>query len=340
MTWGRADFVTLGTWGRTDFVTLSERTFFMGSFLNSISSVLIILLMTAAGFIFGAKKWMIAEHKTFMEKFLMYYAIPCLNIGALSRYLSPETLEGSWKILTVSCLGMFFCVLIAALIAYLLRLPRNRAGVFIGMGGFSNVLFVGYPMCRELFGEQAVVYVMLYFVCNSVLIFVVCYAVFAWFSGTERKLSLSRIVKIFINPPVLTAIIGILLVVFDISLPRPITALVDYVGATVSPLALLYCGFIIYEAGIKNISMDRGMAVMPVMRFVISPLVGLALCSIFGIPPLATSVVIIEMAMPVMTILVVMAKEWEADVQYAATGIVLSTLSCFVVIPILMLFFQ
>jgi len=295
--------------------------------------------MTAAGYFFGARKWMVAEHKPLLEKFLMYYAIPCMNINVFIRNLSPELLLGSWRILLVSFLGTIVCVIIAVLLVYLLRLPRNRAGVFVGMGSFSNALFVGYPMCRELFGDESVVFVMLYFICVSLLIFIGCYAAFAWFSDRKGKLSGKLIAKVFVNPPVVSGIIGILLVVLDVHLPRLLTGLFEYVSGTVSPLALLYCGFIIYETGIKSIRMDRGMAVMPVMRFVISPLVGAVFCVIFGVHQLASQVIIVEMAMPVITILVVMAKEWEADVQYAATGIVLSTLACFAVIPVLMLFF-
>jgi predicted permease len=293
--------------------------------------------MTASGYAFGAKKWMKAEHKPFLEKYIMNYAIPCMCIDGFIRYLSPETLRGSLSILAVSSIGLLICFVLSALIAYLLRLPRKRAGVFIGMGAFSNALFVGYPMCKELFGEEAIIYVMLFFICASVLIFIGCYLAFAWYSETERKLSKAQIIKIFINPPVLSAVVGVIIVMAGIPIPRPLSGLIGYVSATVSPLALLYCGFVIYEAGIKNIRFDRGMAAMPVMRFVLAPLVGAGLCRLFGLPPLATSVIIVEMAMPVITILVVLAKQWEADVEYAAVGIVLSTLACFVVIPVLML---
>lgn len=310
----------------------------MSAFLNSISSVLIILLMTAAGYIFGIKKWMLAQHKPFLEKFLTYFAIPCMSINGFISNLTPEILKGSWKIILVSFIGSIVCSVISVLIVYLLRLPKNRAGVFVAMGAFSNALFVGYPMCKELFGEESILYVMLFFLSCSIMIFLVSYAAFAWFSETGEKFSRKNVLRIFINPPIVSAVVAILLVVFDIPLPRPLSGLIGYVSNTVSPLALFYCGFIIYECGIRNIRMDRGMAAMPVMRFIISPLVCVVLCRAFNITPPASSVMIVEMAMPVMTIVVVMAKEWNADVQYAAVGIVLSTLLCFVTIPVLMLF--
>ena len=310
----------------------------MSSFLNSISSVLVILLMTAAGYIFGARKWMVAEYKPFLEKYLMFLAIPCATVDGFLKNISPELLRGSWRILVISTSALIICSLLSFLLAYLLRLPRNRAGAFIGMGGFSNALFVGYPMCRELFGDESVPYVMLFFLCLSILIFIVCYAGFAWFSGTENKIGRDRIVKIFVNPPVISAIVGVLMVIFGLTFPRPLNSLLGYVSATVSPLALFYCGFVIYEFGIKNIRIDRGIAVASVMRFVAAPLICAALCRLLGVSAPASSVLVVEISMPVVTVLVVMAKEWDADVQYAAVGIVLTTLACFVVVPVLMLF--
>jgi len=260
-------------------------------------------------------------------------------VDGFIRYLSPEILRGSWKLILIAFLGLCASYLLAFIVALLLRLPKKRAGVFVGMCGFSNFLFVGYPMCKELFGEESVIYVMLFFISSSFLIFVGCYTAFAWFSETStgKRFDWNNLFRIFINAPIISSVIGIIIVVAGITLPRVLTGFAGYIGSTVSPLALFYCGFTIYEAGIRNIRIDRGMAVMLPMRFVASPLIGYALCRVFDISPLATSVFVVEMAMPVITILVVLAKQWDADVEYAAAGIVLSTLACFIVVPVLIL---
>ena len=310
----------------------------LNTFFNSVSSVTVILLMAAAGYFFGKKKWILAENKPFLEKYLMNFAIPCMCMDGFVNNLTQELIMSSWRIIIVCFSGFCLSTLSAAAIALLLRLPKKRAGVFVGMGGFSNALFVGYPMCRELFGDGSLVYVMLFFLSNSILIYVLCYTAFTYFSETKTKIGSKQLRRIFINPPVLGAVAGIFAVMFGITLPRPIGSFIGYITNTVSPLALFYCGFIIYETGIKNIRFDRGMAALPVMRFVIAPLICAAMCRILNVNPPASSVLIIEMSMPVVTIMVVMAKEWDADVQYAAIGIVLTTIACFVTVPVIMLF--
>ena len=52
---------------------------------------------------------------------------------------------------------------------------------------------------------------------------------------------------------------------------------------------------------------------------------------------LARNVLLVETAMPVVTQTVVAAADYGADEQFAAQGAALSTIACFVVIPVLML---
>ena len=303
--------------------------------LQAISPVLIILLMVASGFFFGMKKWMLAEHKRFLEKFLINLAMPCVCVNGFVKNLSMEILSGSWRILIVTLLGMLICTLLSAAVAKLIRLPKLRVGVFVAMCGVSNVLFVGFPVITELLGESNLVYAMLFLTVNSPFSFILCFSILPWSSKGEFKFGRKEIKRVFLNPPMIGIAFGILLVVFDIPLPAPIGRTIEYFAHVVSPLALLYCGFIIYESGIESVRFDRGMIAMLAIKFPIAILVAFSLCRAFGVTAPASSVIIIEMAMPVMTTLVVLAKEFDADAEYAASGIVLSTLACFVVIPVL-----
>ena len=67
------------------------------------------------------------------------------------------------------------------------------------------------------------------------------------------------------------------------------------------------------------------------------PGLSLALCALLGVTGLGRSTLIVETAMPVVTQTVVAAADYGADEQFAAQGAALSTLACFIVIPVLML---
>ena len=108
-------------------------------------------------------------------------------------------------------------------------------------------------------------------------------------------------------------------------------------GAAALCMALLLTGCIIHEIGLRSLRLTPTLGVMMVFRFVISPALGAALCALLGIGGLVRSVYVVELAMPVVTQTVVAAAEYGADEEFAAQGAALSTIACFVVIPVLML---
>ena len=138
------------------------------------------------------------------------------------------------------------------------------------------------------------------------------------------------------KPPVVGTFAGILFLFLDYRPPEVLMKAAGYVGNSITPLALLYCGYIVYELGLKNLRFERGLPTMLVTRLIVAPLICMAVCEVFGMTGLARSVFIVESALPVVSQVTVMAGKFGADEKYAATGATLSTLGSFVTIPILM----
>ena len=119
--------------------------------------------------------------------------------------------------------------------------------------------------------------------------------------------------------------------------PAVLMSAAKYLSSCVTPLAMLYCGFILYEVGLKNLRFMPGLPLMLLMRLVISPLICFALCSVFGVGGMARDVFVVIAALPVVTQVTVMAGAYGADEQYAAVGSCMSLLGMFVTLPILMI---
>ena len=111
-------------------------------------------------------------------------------------------------------------------------------------------------------------------------------------------------------------------------------------GNIVTPLALFYIGYALYDYGFKSLKLDKHMAAVMLMRFIIAPLTMIALCKFAGFGGMPAGVLVIESAMPVMTQAVVVAGAHDADESFLAGGMCVTTLGCFVVVPLLMLVMQ
>lgn len=308
----------------------------MESFLHAVASVTIILLLTATGYFCAAMGWMSPQAKRFISKFTMSVAIPCMCVYGLTNNLTHELLAGSLGFLLVPLLSTVGAFLLSLLVGRLLKLPRKRLGVFMMMCSVSNAIFIGLPMCTELFGEACTPYVMLYYLVNTSFVQLVGLSLVRW-SGEGGSFDKRMIKKFLTTPAVIGVLVSFVLVFTGIRLPSLVMSYCKYMNNLVTPLALLLTGYIIYEIGLKNLKLDRDLAIMLLFRFLLVPGVSFALCELFGVAGLGRSVLLVETAMPVVTQTVVAAADYGADEQFAAQGAALSTLACFVVIPVLML---
>lgn len=310
----------------------------MAAFFNAVSAVVVLLLLMLVGYFMGAAGWMTAGEKRFLGKYIINIAVPCNCLVGLLNNLDRDMLAQAGWMLLGAVLGVSLTLLLGMALASLLRLPRNRWGVFVSMVGLSNTLFIGLPLSTQLFGDVCIPYVMVYYLSNT--IFTQSAAVYlverAGSGGGGGRGVRAFCRDVFTKPPILAVMGSVLLLALGLRPPEVVMAFAKYVSGSVSPLALIYCGFIVYELGLRNLRFERGLPAMLVCRLAVSPLICLGMCRLFGIGGLAGRVFVVESALPVVSQVTVMAGTYGADDRYAATGATLSTLGCFLTIPVLM----
>lgn len=310
----------------------------MEGFFNALSASLVLLMLMSVGYIMGRLGWMTQREKNFISKYVVNIAVPCNCISGLLNNLDHDSLAQAGLMVICGLLGVGTTLLVSVILSWLLRLPRERRGVFAVMVGFSNTLFIGIPVSTQLFGEACMPYLMLYYLANTTFLQSVGFVLVENAGTKGEKTTLKGVLKsLFSKPPILAVLFTLLLLLLDLSLPQPIMKFAGYIADSVSPLALLYCGFIVYEVGLKNLRLMRGLPTMLVMRLAIAPVICLVFCRLFGMTGLPLSVFLVESALPVPSQVTVMAGAFGADEQYAAVGSTLATLASFITIPVLML---
>lgn len=307
-------------------------------FFNAVSAVVVLLLLMAVGYLMGQLGWMGAEDKKFLGKYLIHIAVPCNCLTGILNNLERSMLMQAAMMLLCCILGVVLNFAIGMALATVLKLPRNRWGVFVSMLALSNTLFIGLPMCTQLFGEICVPYVMLYYLSNTIFTqSVALILVERSGNGRKEKRSIGKVVlELLSKPPIVATIVSLVLLVLGIRLPEFIMSFAKYISGSVSPMALIYCGFIVYELGLRNVCFQQGLGIVVAFRLVIAPVLCAALCRLFGITGLAHDVFVVGSGLPVVTQITVMAGTYGADEKYAATGAILTTLGCFISIPVIM----
>ena len=134
----------------------------MAGFLNAVSACLVLVLLMSVGYLMGLWGWMGGAEKKFLSKFIINIAVPANCIVGLLNNLDRNSLAQAGVQLASALLGVGVTLLLSMAVASLLRLPRERWGVFVTMAGLSNTLFIGIPVCTQLFGEACMPYIMVY----------------------------------------------------------------------------------------------------------------------------------------------------------------------------------
>lgn len=133
---------------------------------------------------------------------------------------------------------------------------------------------------------------------------------------------------------------------FSIPVPEFIGSALSYVGSIVTPLALIYIGIILSDAGLSSIRFDRDTILALIGRFIISPLIIIVLIligtNIFSsdLPKLLIQTFVVQAATPMLAVLPILANEYHCDVKYATNLVTTSTVLFVIVVPVLMLITQ
>ena len=69
----------------------------------------------------------------------------------------------------VPILSIAITFIISTIWVKVARVPATRQGVFRTMFTASNTIFMGLPINLAIFGEKAVPYVLLYYICNTTI---------------------------------------------------------------------------------------------------------------------------------------------------------------------------
>ena len=310
--------------------------------LQVLSSIIPIVFLIVLGFILHEKQFLTKGLDRNLTFLVMNVALPASVFLSVVNNLTVKTLEELAKPLAIGLLAFAANYLISYVLMRLVRVPRGRRGVFLNTIVNANTIFIGMPLNQALFGTEAVSYFLVYYVLNTLSTWTIGSVLIARDSRTEQASGGKMNLKQILSPPILGLLAAIPVLLLGLHLPKPITGSLSYLGSLVTPL---YSGIVLSEAGLKSVRFDKDTIVALLGKFVLSPCLmaaALLLAGSFGIalPSLLKNTMIVQAAVPALTVLPILAGDADGDVEYATNVVVTSTILFVIVIPIVMTFLK
>ena len=306
--------------------------------------MLVLLTMMLTGAFVYKKKWLGEEGSANISKLVVNVFNPLLVIGGVlgdTDAISHEKIVGNLQLVV---LYYIIAVVFGILLVWVLHPPKNLKSIYVLMATFSNLGFMGIPVAKSLYGSEGVVYVSFYILLYNVIVYTYGMAL-ARRAAREKngvdsteKASLAVSIKRMINPGVVAALLALIIFATGIRMPAPVISLCEYMGDTTIPLSMMMIGISIAKADLKSYLKDARMYVFILLRMVAMPIAVALLMRNMGFDQVVFGVFIIELAMPIGSVIGLFAKECGADDAYCMKGTVLSTLASIITIPLVGLF--
>lgn len=221
-------------------------------------------------------------------------------------------------------------IILGKIINRIFPFPKKDWPVYECMVVFANTGFMGYPVLLDVFGQEAVFYASLIHMAFN--FFVYTYAIMCLTKGDDNEFKLNF--KQLLTPGIVLIFIGILIYLFDIQLPSVLMDTVNSVGSLTAPLSMMMIGSSLAVYPIKDSFTDWRSYVFAFVRLIIVPFVTMIVCRLLHINPYYANITIITNAMPVGSMVLMLATQYNANVKIVTRNIVVSTLLSVITIPI------
>ncbi|WP_141046288.1 AEC family transporter [Aliarcobacter cryaerophilus] len=279
--------------------------------------VLPIAIYLLFGYLF---KIIFQDNSKQLVDFIIYFSLPAIVFSKI------YPLELDTKILWLIFMFMaiiFFNLFLSYCVGKIMRLNRVTLATFMIMATFGNTSFIGFSYIDAFYGQDYIVYGVIYDIFGSFLLLVsVGMIIITWGSG--RKNSILNISKsIFLFPPMIIFFITIFAKNFEV--PKFIIYTSQNLGSTLVPIAMIAIGM---KLELKHIfSRLHIVTVAVVLKMLIVPIIILFTFKYFyGVDETWVKVTLIEVAMPPMTMAAVLAIKGGLDEKIAINSLVLGVI--------------
>lgn len=296
--------------------------------LKSVISLFLIMLVG----VYGSKRNIITpEVNKALINILIEIALPFMILASFV-FTYDETIK-------LNVLKTFIyspiAYIIMAVVSVILLIPikTDKRTILHFSNIFTNTGYIGFPILNAMYGAEAVIYGSVFNM--FFVIFIWTYGIFIFTGSIERENLKKELLKILLNPSILAVSLGIIIMIFDIVIPELLLNTIRSVGNITGPLSMIIVGATLAKVEFKNSLKDWSIYYGITTRLIIIPL-GIYLISIIiGDRGIVSNAVIVMSAMPAAAMTSILAENYELEAEYAATMVLMTTVSALLTIPFL-----
>ncbi|MCK4999330.1 MAG: AEC family transporter [Anaerohalosphaera sp.] len=295
--------------------------------INIITPVFVII---AIGFVLRRYNFLSETTVTGLNRLTYYVGLPALLFYKIAS--STYDLQTAGKTYLVVIGGMFVCLIVAMIIAYVMRLPFSSSGTFIQGACRGNLAYIGLPIVFYSFqhlpamqSQHAQTIAVLVLAMTVPVYNVLSVSVLLISRHTFDRKCIKRIIRsLLTNPLLISCIAGMVYSVCFDSMPAALSRTTSSIGQMALPLALLAIGAAMVAEKVTGNILPA--LVSSLIKTLVSPVAGVILAKMLNLSPDETAVALIFLACPTAIASHTLTTEIGGNPKLAASIVILSTL--------------
>jgi hypothetical protein len=297
---------------------------------NTLIQMALLMLCGACWGIFTPNRLSSVQTRLVLTTTVYYFFLPAMVLDVLWQA------DIGWQSLQYTAMGfssILLAVLVSWLITRLFRFSRARTGAVILSASFANTTYLGLPVLEQTYGSFArsvVIQVDLF--STTPLVYTLAIMLARHYGEADPTEKPQSFLAFFNAPPFWAAILAVVLNLYHLSAPQWLSGFLHTCSSAVAPLMIFSLGLALSWRAlhIRNLPF-----IVPVVliKLLLSPGIAFALAPYLTLAAQNKAVAIMDIAMPSMTLGIVLCDRYKLDSSLYATAVTITTALSLLTLP-------
>ncbi len=294
-----------------------------------------LMLIAAIGFLLSKLGFINETVSKGMSNILTKACLPCLLISNMQIPFDVAILGEMGTIAIGFLLVMLVSAALILPLIFIKKCDLSESGVLLICASFPNVVYVGKPLMEALWGEKAMIPITIITLVFNLVVFSIGVLLISM-GNQKNKGGIGPLLKrSFINPTIISGLIGILFFVFSVKIPAQLLSPMKMLVSMITPLSMLIIGYSLTQTKLKDLIGDWKVYLVCIVRLIAAPVLIFYLLSIFIQDSVILGTLTVAASLPVGANAGVLAQLYDNNPVFASKCILMSTLLCLVTTPLI-----
>jgi len=268
---------------------------------------------------------------------IMNFTNPAMIISSVASTQKVGSLSdiGFIALLVISC--YVASVILGLLMPKVLKAPKNEKIIYNAMTVFSNFGYMGLPIIGAILGTQYILYGAVFVFFNNIMVYSYGIYIFTKASKNNEEFKVN-FRSMFINPGMIASFAAMFIFILDLHLPAVLGKTATMVGDMTGPLSMMVIGVSLANARIYDLIASLRLWAFAFLRLLVIPLFLSLVYRPFIDSLEIFTILIVMLSMPVGSITIIYAHQYDVDSGLVSSGLLLTTILSVITAPVVIYF--